>query len=193
MKYVLIAFSIIGFIASLLTVFLFIRYLESSGWKHLSRDLWHDMRKIFPRFLRGNRKELKQQRGATAIGPLIPGDKSQFVKDITYPDGSEVKVGSRFTKIWEIQNIGSIPWIDRYLERVGPFEGLGRLTSPRIVRIPYTLPGDKCQIAVRLRAPDYPGTSEAKWKMIDNQNRLCLPNQIPLYFSFDVVEERNVD
>lgn len=192
MNYVLIAFSIVGFIASLLTVFLFIRYLESSGWKHFSRDLWHDFKGIFPRGLRDGRKFEKQQNEPPDAGPLLPGDKSQFVRDITFPDGSEVKVGSRFTKIWEIHNVGSVPWTDRYLERIGPFEGLGRLTSPRIVKIPYALPGERCQIAVRLKAPDYPGTSEAKWKMIDNQNRLCLPNQVPLYVSVDVVDKLSV-
>src|SRR5690606_21259370 len=39
-------------------------------------------------------------------GPAYPGDKSRFIADVSVPDGTEVKPGSTFDKIWEIQNAG---------------------------------------------------------------------------------------
>jgi hypothetical protein len=97
-------------------------------------------------------------------------------------------VGQKFRKVWEIENIGDIPWENRFLERVGPCHGPGRLKSRRRVRIPYTLPGQKCKIKVNLIAPDQPGSCYAEWKMLDEKGNVLLPNQKPLFVSVDVAE-----
>lgn len=120
--------------------------------------------------------------------PVFTGDRSRFVKDLSVPDGSIVRVNERFVKKWEIANVGTIPWVDRYLVRQGPAQARGRLRSDERTPIPRTLPGENCVIAVELVAPDMPGSCYAEWKMTDTAGRILLPNQKPVYVSVDVTQ-----
>lgn len=119
---------------------------------------------------------------------IIPKKESRFVRDLSIIDGSTVKIGQKFTKIWEIENIGDKPWENRFLEREGPCEGPGRLKSRKRVRIPYTHPGQRCQIKINLIAPDQPGSCYATWKMVDEKGKILLPHQKPVFVSVDVTE-----
>jgi DNA-binding winged helix-turn-helix (wHTH) protein len=118
-------------------------------------------------------------------------DRSRFVRDVTIPDGTVVRVKQRFQKIWEIKNVGTVPWIGRFLVREGPSEAPGRLRSAERVTIPATTPGETCQIVVELVASDTPGSCYAEWKMTDAGGALCLATQTPLYVSVDVRESRS--
>ena len=120
--------------------------------------------------------------------PHHEGDKSQFVRDLTIPDGNRVKVGQKFQKVWEIQNIGSVTWENRFLQRQGPRDGPGRLKSPDRIRIPYTPAGECTKISVNLVAPELPGSCYAEWKMVDENGRILLSNQKPVYVSVDVIQ-----
>lgn len=120
-------------------------------------------------------------------GKRFRGDKSRFVRDVTIPDGSIFKPGERFEKVWEIQNVGTVPWKDRYLRRLGACSGPGRLISDPRVAIPDSDPGEPCLVRASLVAPDQPGTYYAAWKMIDVQGRVCLPRQAPLFVNIDVL------
>ena len=115
-------------------------------------------------------------------------DRSTFVADTTVPDGTRVLVNSQFSKTWEIRNVGSVIWDDRYLQRQGPIEGPGRLKSTLRTRIPVTEPGQSCCVTIRLTAPSLPGSCYAEWKMVDKKGQILLPNQKPVYISVDVVE-----
>jgi hypothetical protein len=117
-------------------------------------------------------------------------DRSRFVRDATVADGSEVAVGEHFLKAWHIQNVGSVPWRDRYVARQGPSEGLGRLRSERRTPIPDTDPGGHCRVEVWLTAPEYPGSCVATWKMTDAGGHVLLPDQKPIFVSVDVVAGR---
>jgi transcriptional regulator with XRE-family HTH domain len=44
-----------------------------------------------------------------------PNDNAGFVRDITFADNTIVPVNHEFDKIWEIQNLGEVEWIDRKL------------------------------------------------------------------------------
>ena len=57
----------------------------------------------------------------SATGPLIPGDNSEFISDVTFPDHSTVVVGKHFIKKWKIKNTGSALWVGRYLAPIGTF------------------------------------------------------------------------
>lgn len=120
---------------------------------------------------------------------IFQGDKSTFVRDVSIPDGTKILVGQKFTKIWEIRNVGSVVWVNRFLERQGLTGGPGRLKSPSRVRVPHTLPGQCCQIKVQLIAPPLPGSCYAEWKMVDPNGTILLPNQKPVYVSVDVVQK----
>jgi len=99
-----------------------------------------------------------------------------------------VYVKQQFVKTWEIENVGIVPWIGRYLTRQGPPTAQGRLTSPERTQIPYTEPGQRCVVSVELTAPDTPGSCYAEWKMTDATGRFLLPQQKPVYVSVDVRE-----
>jgi hypothetical protein len=42
--------------------------------------------------------------------PVSRCDAAAFVSDVTYPDGSDVTLGSTFTKIWRLKNVGTCTW-----------------------------------------------------------------------------------
>ena len=43
------------------------------------------------------------------------GDLSAFIGE-SIPDGTLVLYGQRFTKTWELQNVGRVPWENRFLQ-----------------------------------------------------------------------------
>lgn len=137
---------------------------------------------------------IKTQNGYTKINkltenePFLVGDGSRFIRDVTIPDGSKIEIGERFTKKWEIQNIGSVKWENRFLVRQGLSKGRGRFHGPERIRVPYTRAGERCIISVQLIAPDEPGSCTEDWKMVDEDGRLMFPNLTPLFISIDVIE-----
>lgn len=56
-----------------------------------------------------------------------PEDSSEFIRDVTIPDGSILNSGEKFTKIWEIRNTGNVAWQNRYLTRLGAWAILKEL------------------------------------------------------------------
>ena len=100
-------------------------------------------------------------------------DDSIFVSDVTFPDGSSVKVNEKFEKIWEIKNNGLIVFENRFLKEENP--GCGLKPECSLVPLPRTLPGENLQISVVFTAPQYPGTYESYWKMVDASGRQCFP------------------
>lgn len=104
-------------------------------------------------------------------------DASEFVCDVTIPDGMIFAPGEEFTKIWEIRNTGSMIWKDRYLTRFGAHKGFALIHSPARVKIPRVEPGDNVQIKVNLKAPEVATTCEAIWKMTNKNGEFCFPER----------------
>jgi len=128
--------------------------------------------------------------GRAALPYQEPGDASQFVRDVEGADGMVLAPNQRFTKVWEIQNVGSVVWEGRYLQRLGAPEGPGLIRSPTRVPIPTTRPGKVAQIRVEMEAPSTEGTTIARFKMVDRDGNLCFPNRYPegLFVTINVVE-----
>ncbi len=96
------------------------------------------------------------------------GDHSAFVQE-TIPDGTMVLYGARFTKMWELQNTGSVPWEGRYLqcvdEEIVVFTRSGEslqitenlIPAQRRIPVPYTPPKSAVQLRVEFTAPRMPG------------------------------------
>ena len=120
----------------------------------------------------------------------VPGDATAFVDD-TVPHGTLMAPGERFEKTWCIQNVGTVPWRGRRLERQSPLDGPGLIGSPRHAAIPDTDPGDIAQIAVTLRAPSYDCTSIAYFKMVNTDGLLCFPDEHQLGLDVLVCVKRN--
>lgn len=105
-----------------------------------------------------------------------PNDASVFIAE-TIADGTLMAPGQRFTKTWTIRNAGSVPWLDRYLTRVGIAAGSGLITTPVQVPISDTNPGEEVTIVVPCVAHFVEGTSNAAFKMTDSAGRLYFPDR----------------
>lgn len=116
--------------------------------------------------------------------PLIPGDNSSFVADVTYPDGAAAIEGQHLQKKWEIKNTGTVLWENRYLVANGTHTGL--CTYPARVPVPLTRPGHTAIISVPVIASDSPGVCFATWKMETNSGKLYFPNEVGIWFSIKV-------
>lgn len=105
----------------------------------------------------------------------LPGDRVEFIQDVTVPDGTVMLPGQSFVKTWRIRNSGSVAWVDRRLARIGPPVAAGLPSSPPSVPIPDTLPGAEVDVSVPLRAQHLSGTSQIMWKTIDVSGRFFYP------------------
>jgi hypothetical protein len=115
-------------------------------------------------------------------GVRISGDRSRFINDVTIPDGTHVKVGQRFLKVWQIENAGSVTWAGRYLQRMDLPPGQHSCKTPDRVSIPYSAPGALVDISVPVVAADVPGNCWVGWKMVDDKGHPYLASARPLYF-----------
>ncbi|WP_016700031.1 NBR1-Ig-like domain-containing protein [Actinoalloteichus spitiensis] len=117
---------------------------------------------------------------------LVPGDDSELRRDVNYPDGTTVRRGEEFVKIWELANTGSVFWRHRYLQRLGPDDPQA-CHAPRRVPIPPTAPGETALVSVPMRAPQSLGHSLTEWKMTDADGNFFLPDGLPVHVYVIVV------
>ncbi|MEV6159385.1 NBR1-Ig-like domain-containing protein [Nonomuraea sp. NPDC052129] len=123
----------------------------------------------------------KPTTSATPAQAASSYDDSAFEQDVTHPDGTVVKTGAEFTKIWRIRNTGTIPWRGRYLTRLNDTP----CRAPKRVEIRVVQPGEPVDIAVRVRASDSPGRCKIFWKMTDETGTQLLSAKKPIFL--DVV------
>jgi transcriptional regulator with XRE-family HTH domain len=130
----------------------------------------------------------------------LEGDQSSFVRDVTYADNTLVLSNERFRKVWSIQNVGTVPWDDRWLRcmdetlEVFTRDGESLAVAPplqpvqRQVAVPETEPGETTEVSVDFIAPPTPGgTVISYWKMIDGQGQICFPESRGLWVRVQVV------
>ncbi len=104
----------------------------------------------------------------TSVPPLSPApvsrcDAAEFVSDVTYPDGTNVSLGSTFTKIWKLKNTGTCTWTTSYALVYVSGERFG---APAAVAMPTNVgPGQTIDLAVNLTAPSQSGHYRGFWKL----------------------------
>ncbi len=90
-------------------------------------------------------------------------DDSDFVADVTVPDGTTFAANTQFTKTWRIQNSGECTWVAGYLfvHIEGPLMG-----APESVPVPIGVaPGQSMDLSVNFTAPSAGGTYISTWQM----------------------------
>ncbi|MHB1318089.1 MAG: NBR1-Ig-like domain-containing protein [Anaerolineae bacterium] len=87
---------------------------------------------------------------------------SKFVRDISIPDGTVMAPGQAFTKSWEIENSGEVPWPDGTELRLVDGAVMGPIES---VSLNGRTAGERAEISVDLAAPAAPGTHRSYWQL----------------------------
>ncbi|MBL8100269.1 MAG: hypothetical protein JNK81_13890 [Anaerolineales bacterium] len=88
-----------------------------------------------------------------------------YIRDVTIPDGTQMRAGEVFTKTWEVQNIGGCAWRAGFtFQHVG-----GELMRGNTVTLTEAIPtGAKRQISVELVVPSgINGLIQSSWRMAD--------------------------
>jgi len=102
----------------------------------------------------------------TVVPPLQPNtrcDAGAFITDVTYPDGSNVGMGTAFTKTWRIKNIGTCTWTTSYALVFSSGEKFG---ANNFVSMPGNVgPGQTVDISVQLTAPNQGGRYKGYWML----------------------------
>jgi transcriptional regulator with XRE-family HTH domain len=93
------------------------------------------------------------------------GDGVQLI-NVDPPAGQLVNRGARLQARVSLRNVGSEPWRDRELRRMGAHSGLRLVDSARETRVPDTEPGDVADVVIDLRAPDVAGSVIGYWSMV---------------------------
>ena len=119
---------------------------------------------------------------------VVQEDKTLFIKDVTIPDGTSIPVNTTFKKTWRVKNVGTVVWKDRYLKRMTPLSGL-ICSSPAMVPIPETQPGETIDISVTFKTPHLPGSCRTDWKTSDGRGNLYFPDMHGLFSIVTVVKE----
>jgi hypothetical protein len=100
---------------------------------------------------------------------------SEFVTDVTVPDGTSFAPGTIFRKTWRVRNSGACTWDAGYRlaflsgDRLSGPRGapLGSLdVSPEIRTLfPTVQPGEEVDVSVTLIAPAEAGTYQGQWQL----------------------------
>jgi hypothetical protein len=93
----------------------------------------------------------------------IPCYNATFVKDVTVPEGTVLPAGSRFTKVWRLQNTGTCTWTSAFQVLFDKGDNLG---GPASFNLPKAVnPGQTVDISVNLTAPKNNGSFEGFYKL----------------------------
>jgi len=111
---------------------------------------------------------------ATLKGPVKPptgGDgcslQAEFVTDVTIPDDTIFKPNEGFKKVWELKNIGTCTWDNKY--ELFYYPGGDQMEGPESLKLTEPIEtGDTVRLTVALRAPSAPGTYFSYWMLRDS-------------------------
>jgi hypothetical protein len=111
---------------------------------------------------------------ANTQAPTIPCDRATFVEDITYPDNTEVAIGSTFVKTWRLKNNGTCTWNSSYVVIFDQGDAMlpsGSASSFQLTTSTVA-PGQEIDVSLTFKAPDKAGTYQGYWKLRNGGNIL---------------------
>lgn len=86
-----------------------------------------------------------------------------LLRDVTIPDGTQMKAGETFTKTWEFLNNGTCPWVGFTVQ----FESGDQMNAPLSAPIADTLPKGRVEVSVELTAPTANGSYTGNFTLND--------------------------
>jgi len=75
---------------------------------------------------------------------------SEFVADVTIPDGTEVTIGTSFVKTWRMRNNGTCTWDNTYQFVQADTSGDSLVAYPYAIPLPEIKPGEEVDISVNV-------------------------------------------
>jgi hypothetical protein len=87
---------------------------------------------------------------------------SQYVADVTIPDGTVMSPGAAFVKTWRVRNSGTCDW-EAGFQLI--FVGGAQMGGPPSVSLPAVAAGTETDISVNLTAPATYGTHKGTWRI----------------------------
>ena len=95
--------------------------------------------------------------------PTQSCDVSQFVDDVTIPDGTVLQPNQSFTKTWRLKNVGTCSWTPSYAV---VFNSGDSMSGPATQALTGNVnPGQTIDISVELKAPASEGKYKSYWKL----------------------------
>lgn len=87
-----------------------------------------------------------------------------YIDDVTIPDGTEMKAGEVFTKIWKVQNIGGCAWRTGFTFR---HYGGDSMRGNTVTLTEAIQTGSIRELSVQLVVPSQNGLIQSAWRMAD--------------------------
>lgn len=92
-------------------------------------------------------------------------NSSEFVQDLSVPDGTIFGPGNQFTASWRLRNNGTCPWTAEYGLTFVSGDQLG---AAELVPLPHPVaPGQTVDASVDMVAPEQPGSYRSNWQVAD--------------------------
>lgn len=82
---------------------------------------------------------------------IFKSSNSQYLADLTIPDGTKLVTGSTFKKQWQVRNNGERIWNDGY--RLVFTGGDAYMSTQVSLKVPHTRPGEEAVLTVPMIAP----------------------------------------
>jgi len=128
-----------------------------------------------------------EPKSATTPG-LSTNDVAQFVSE-TYPDWTNIPLGTSFTKTWSFRNAGTTTWTTGYfLKLTSATYPLGQtLNVPNKISLTKSIkPGDTVNVSVNLQAPAADGTYSFHWHMETPAGQIVSGDGYDIWVKFTV-------
>ena len=93
-----------------------------------------------------------------------------YIADLTIPDGTVLKPGEDFRKVWQIRNTGSCTWDEGYgLIFIGGDQAIDPANYEITISADFIAPGEDADFDIPLTAPLQEGSYTGSWRMRNDQ------------------------
>ena len=103
-----------------------------------------------------------------AESAAVPRYVLRFVHDVTIEDGALIAAGACFTKVWRVENTGSVAWPPDLI--LCPCDGSQIEYSSARIPIRAAQPGEQVDVAIDLRAPKKAGTYNMECQFVSERH-----------------------